>query len=96
MDEAVALREFYLIEGRSNVLLEAAYFIAFHRHDAEEARQFNSVGLEGVIDQSEPRGLDLASTILLEFGTEPGAVEDWRRRQQQRASATPGEALVAA
>jgi hypothetical protein len=49
-----------------------------------------------VVERNPVKGMDLASAVLLEMGVEADAIAGWARVQQQRASATPGDALVAA
>jgi voltage-gated potassium channel Kch len=63
--------------------------------NAEEAAQFREVGVEPVVDRSDPPGLDLAAHILLLMGKDPGAVTNWRQKQRSRASAGADELLAA-
>jgi Kef-type K+ transport system membrane component KefB len=63
--------------------------------NAEEAAQFREVGVEPVVDRSDPPGLDLAAHILLLMGKDPGAVANWRQKQRSRASAGADELLAA-
>ncbi|HYZ60909.1 MAG TPA: cation:proton antiporter [Acetobacteraceae bacterium] len=64
--------------------------------DEAELAAFRRVGVRGVLSRNLPRGIDLAEAVLLEMGVDPDAIADWVRRQQQRSSMEPGDALVAA
>jgi hypothetical protein len=61
-----------------------------------EADRFDALGLHGVLDTSVPPGLALAEAVLRELGVAPDAIATWARQQQSRASAEPGDQLVAA
>ena len=51
----------------------------------EEAQQYRTIGVQPVINRSLPPGLDLAVLVLQQLGVEPGRIQDWMRRQQDRA-----------
>jgi CPA2 family monovalent cation:H+ antiporter-2 len=53
--------------------------------DPEERDRFEALGMRAIVDESAPRGLDLAAAVLAEMGIEPAAIEGWSRRQQERA-----------
>jgi hypothetical protein len=74
LDEAVAIRKLYLAEGHSSILLEAAYFIAFHRHDAEEARIALELAKGGIVEQ-QTRLRAEAAVLLAEGHCEEAAAK---------------------
>lgn len=62
----------------------------------EEADQFQAIGVEPIIDRSDPPGLDLAAFILQEMGVQKSAIAEWRKRQRSREIALPEELLATA
>ncbi|MCK5903519.1 MAG: cation:proton antiporter [Cocleimonas sp.] len=49
----------------------------------KEKEQFTALGMQAVIGQSFPHGLDIASKILGTYGIDDATVNDWMQRQQE-------------
>lgn len=64
--------------------------------DAEDADRFRRAGLLPIVETGRPDGLDTATAVLGELGVDSDAVAVWARRQNERATGSPGEALVVA
>jgi hypothetical protein len=65
LEQAVALRQVYMAEFRPAILLESAYFLAFHRHDASAARTALDLA-EGGIVEAQTRLRAEAAVLLAE------------------------------
>lgn len=52
--------------------------------DSDEAR-FRMLGLRPVVNRSFPRGLDLAAAVLRSLNVKEAKIQEWMRRQQERA-----------
>jgi len=52
--------------------------------DTDEAR-FEALGLRPVVNRSFPRGIDLAGAVLRSQNVDEAKIQEWMRRQQQRA-----------
>jgi CPA2 family monovalent cation:H+ antiporter-2 len=63
--------------------------------NVEEAAQFREIGVEPVLDRSDPPGLDLGAHILLLMEKDPAEVAAWRQKQRDRAGASADELLAA-
>jgi len=59
------------------------HFVAVDTED-EKAR-YEKVGLQPVVNRSIPRGLDLAATVLRYQQIDEPKIQEWMRRQQERA-----------
>ena len=53
--------------------------------DAQEGAQFEELGMQPVVDRSQPRGLDLAVAVLADLGIGGEAVARWMQREQELA-----------
>ena len=53
--------------------------------DQTNADRFRSIGIESVIDASDPPGLDLCAYVLNELGVEGAHVQAWNSRQRSNA-----------
>jgi hypothetical protein len=47
-----------------------------------------------VPDRGVPRGLDLATAVLIELGVDPDELIEWAQRQRRRAMGDAGAILV--
>lgn len=61
--------------------------------DEADRERFEALGIVPVLDRGTPRGIDIAAALLAEWGVDPGAIDLWRRRQQERALAGSDEAV---
>ena len=48
-----------------------------------EREQFSALGMQAIIEQSFPRGLDIAVTVLSKYGIEKEQLKAWMQRQQE-------------
>jgi CPA2 family monovalent cation:H+ antiporter-2 len=61
--------------------------------DAAEAARFRTLGVETVIDASNPPGLDLAAFVLAQMGIDEVRIEAWRNRTRAQEAATDDQVL---
>jgi monovalent cation:proton antiporter-2 (CPA2) family protein len=59
------------------------HFVAVDTED--EKIRYEKVGLRAVVNRSIPRGLDLAATVLRYQQIDEAKIQEWMRRQQERA-----------
>lgn len=59
-----------------------------------ERKQFSSLGMHAVIEQSFPRGLDIAVTVLNKYGIKNDQVKKWMLRQQENELLTQERELI--
>ena len=52
--------------------------------DTDEVR-FKMLGLRPVVNRSFPRGIDMAAVVLRSQNVDEAKIQEWMRRQQQRA-----------
>ncbi len=78
-----------IIRGRYPDLLRFAVV-----EDDADVQRFHAVGVRAVPDRGVPRGLDLATAVLIELGVDPDELIEWAQRQRRRAMGDAGAILV--
>jgi monovalent cation:H+ antiporter-2, CPA2 family len=63
---------------------------------AADADRFRTIGVEPVLDGSDPPGIDLAERVLEVLGIDSDAVARWAGMERNRAIGKPGEMLAVA
>ncbi len=51
--------------------------------DEEEKERFSALGMQAILEQNLPRGLDTAVKVLSQYGIEPEQQKKWIQRQQE-------------
>ncbi|HIO92028.1 MAG TPA: potassium transporter KefB [Leucothrix mucor] len=57
----------------------------------DEREQFSALGMQAIIEQSFPRGLDIAVTVLSKYGIESDQIKKWMLRQQENELLSKGD-----
>ena len=95
LDEAVALRQLWVADLQPNILLEAAYFRAFYRHDAGQARIALDLAKGGIVEE-QTRLRAEAAVLLAEGRYEEAATKAQAGLQQAPHSVDRGGGITEA
>ena len=53
--------------------------------DDSDGERYRALGMIPVVDRAHPRGLELAGAVLAALGVDSGSINEWMKRQQERA-----------
>ncbi len=59
----------------------------------EEKRKYEALGMDAVLIQSIPKGLELAAAVLKNHDVDETAIGDWMRRHQEEVLEVEGAVL---